>query len=164
MLLRHLILFVSIHIFLGIGYASANQAQEQELQELEKVQSNLDTQKEWVKYRYDKSLAECYAYFWMQKCSDKARVIYLKESQAIRDQEIALHNRQRELNEYLKDEKDQARYADYADPEKVKERAQNRANFEEKQRLRAQREADLEERKKDAEKRAQENRKTSPLD
>jgi hypothetical protein len=164
MLLRHLILFVIIQIFLGIGYASANQAREQELQELEKVQSNLDTQRAWVKYRYDKSLAECYALFWMQKCSDKARVIYLKESKVIRDQEIALHNRQRELNEYLKDEKDQARYADYADPEKVKERAQNRANFEEKQRLRAQREAELEERKKDAEKRAQENRKTSPLD
>jgi len=46
----------------------------------------------------------------------------------------------------------------------VKERAENRANYEEKQRLRAQREAELEERRKDADKRAKENRKTSPLD
>ena len=46
----------------------------------------------------------------------------------------------------------------------MKERAENRANFEEKQRLRSEREVELEERRKDADKRAKENRKTSPLD
>lgn len=75
-----------------------------------------------------------------------------------------MHNRQREVNEFIKDEKDQLRFADYADPQKVKQRAENRANFEEKQRLRSEREAELEQRRKDAEKRAKENRNTSPLD
>jgi hypothetical protein len=95
---------------------------------------------------------------------DQARVVYLKEKKIVRDQEITLHDRQRVVNENIKDEKDQQRIAEYQDPKKVKERAENRANYEEKQRLRAQREAELEERRKDADKRAKENRKTSPLD
>ena len=95
---------------------------------------------------------------------DQARVVYLKEKKIVRDQEIALHDRQRAVNEIIKDEKDQQRIAEYQDPSKVKERADNRANYEEKQRLRAEREAELEERRKDADKRAKENRKTSPLD
>ena len=63
-----------------------------------------------------------------------------------------------------KDEKDQIRVAEYQDPKKVQERANNRAAYEEKQRLRAERAVELEERKKDAEKRSQENKQTSPLD
>ena len=145
-----------------LGHAS--QVHDTELNQLEKIQNNINTQREWVNYRYQKALADCYARFWMQRCSDQARVVFLKESKGIRDQEIALHERQRDVNELIKDEKDQQRYADYADPQKVKERAENRANFEEKQRLRSEREVELEERRKDADKRAKENRKTSPLD
>ena len=145
-------------------FAHSGVLQQKELQDIELIQEKLDTQKQWIKYRYDQALAQCYEIFWMQRCQDKARVIYLQETKEVREQEIALYDRQRQLNEILKDEKDQQRLAEYQDPKKVSERAQNRANYQEKQRLRAVREAELEERRKDAGKRAQENRKISPLD
>jgi hypothetical protein len=144
--------------------AHAGILQQKELQDIELIQEKLDTQKQWIKYRYDQALAQCYETFWMQRCQDKARVIYLKDTKELREQEIALNERQRQVNEILKDEKDQQRLAENQDPKNVSERAKNRANYQEKQRLRAEREAELEERRKDAGKRAQENRKTSPLD
>jgi hypothetical protein len=144
--------------------ADAGVAQDKELQQIDLIQNNLNTQYEWIQYRYNQSVSECYGKFWMQRCMDKARVTFLKEKKIVRDQEIALHDRQRVVNEIIKDEKDQQRIAEYQDPQKVKERAENRAAYEEKQRLRAEREAELEERRKDAENRASENRKTSPLD
>jgi hypothetical protein len=144
--------------------AYAGVAQEKELEQIDFIQNNLNTQYEWIQYRYDQALSECHSKFWMQRCIDQARVVFLKEKKIVRDQEIALHDRQRVVNETIKDEKDQQRIAEYQDPKKVKERAENRANYEEKQRLRAEREAELEERRKDADKRAKENRKTSPLD
>jgi hypothetical protein len=165
MLYRILLSISIICYFLGNStISSANQFHVEELNKLDEIQSKLDIQRQWVNYRYEKALADCYSFFWMQRCSDKARLVFLNEIKQIRDQEIALHNRQREVNEFIKDEKDQQRFADYADPQKVKERAENRANFEEKQRLRSEREAELEQRRKDAEKRAKENRNTSPLD
>jgi hypothetical protein len=142
----------------------AGVAQDKELKEMDLIQNNLNTQSEWVQYRYDQAVSDCYSKFWMQRCLDKARLEFLKEKKIVRDQEIALHARQRVVNEVIKDEKDQQRIAEYQDPKKVKERADNRANYEEKQRLRAEREAELEDRRKDADKRAKENRKTSPLD
>jgi len=161
-------IFLSISIicyFFGNStITSANQFHDEELIKLDEIQSKLDTQRQWINYRYEKALADCYSFFWVQRCSDKARIVFLNETKQIRDQEVALHNRQREVNELIKDEKDQQRFADYADPQKVKERAENRASFEEKQRLRSEREAELEQRRKDADKRAKENRNTSPLD
>jgi hypothetical protein len=157
--------FASILLILALQtQAFAGIAQDKELQQIDLIQNNLNTQYEWIQYRHDQSVSECYGKFWMQRCLDKARVVFLKEKKVVRDQEIALHDRQRVVNEMIKDEKDQQRIAEYQDPQKVKERAENRANFEEKQRLRAEREAELEERRKDADKRAKENRKTSPLD
>jgi len=150
-------LALQLQVFAGV-------AQDKELQQIDLIQNNLNTQFEWIKYRYDQTVSECYGKFWMQSCMDKARVVFLKEKKIVRDQEIALHDRQRVVNEMIKDEKDQQRIAEYQDPKKVKERAENRANYEEKQRLRAEREAELEERRKDADKRAKENRKISPLD
>jgi len=146
------------------GQSYAGVAQEKELEQIDLIQNNLNTQYDWIQYRYDQAVSDCYGKFWMQRCMDQARVVFLKEKKIVRDQEIALHDRQRAVNEMIKDEKDQQRIAEYQDPKKVKERAENRANYEEKQRLRAEREAELEERRKDADKRAKENRKTSPLD
>lgn len=165
MLIKNTFIFLSVLLCAAIGpLVLAGISQDKELKELDIIQSNLDTQKEWITYRHDQAVAACYRQFWMQRCMDKARVQFLKENKVVRDQEIALHDRQRYVNEVIKDEQDQQRLAEYQSPEKVKERAENRANFEEKQRLRAERIAELEERRKDADKRAQENRKTSPLD
>jgi hypothetical protein len=165
MLIKNIFFSLFVLLSLAIGTLPlAGITQDKELKELDIIQSNLDTQKEWITYRHDQAVAICYHQFWMQRCMDKARVQFLKESKVVRDQEIALHDRQRYVNEVIKDEQDQQRLAEYQSPQKVKERAENRANFEEKQRLRAERITELEERRKDADKRAQENRKTSPLD
>ena len=162
---NHSLFLASILLLLALQPQSyAGIAQEKELEQIDLIQNNLNTQYEWIQYRYDQAISDCYGKFWMQRCMDQARVVYLKEKKIVRDQEIALHDRQRAVNEIIKDEKDQQRIAEYQDPSKVKERADNRANYEEKQRLRAEREAELEERRKDADKRAKENRKTSPLD
>ncbi|BDW11184.1 hypothetical protein PSHI8_12660 [Polynucleobacter sp. SHI8] len=162
---NHSLFFASFLLLLTLhSQVHAGVSQDKELQQIDLIQNNLNTQFEWIQYRYDQAVSECYGKFWMQRCMDKARIVFLKEKKIVRDQEIALHDRQRVVNEIIKDEKDQQRMAEYQDPQKVKERAENRANYEEKQRLRAEREAELEERRKDADKRAKENRKTSPLD
>jgi hypothetical protein len=162
---KHSLFFASILLLLTLhSQLHAGVSQDKELQQIDLIQNNLNTQFEWIQYRYDQAVSDCYGKFWMQRCMDKARIVFLKEKKIVRDQEIALHDRQRVVNEIIKDEKDQQRMAEYQDPQKVKERAENRANYEEKQRLRAEREAELEERRKDADKRAKENRKTSPLD
>jgi hypothetical protein len=156
-----LILTLSL-LFSVVVYAGS--AQNLELKELSQVQNNLDVQKEWIKYRYDESVSNCYSHFWMQRCMNNARTQYLKETKEVRDQEIPLHDRQRQVNETIKDERDQLRISEYKDPKKTKERAENRSAFEEKQRLRQERIQELEERRKDAPARADENRKSSPLD
>lgn len=150
--------------FGGAGHASVGIDHQAELQQLEKIQADLNTQKQWLTYRYEAANNQCYGRFWMQNCMDRARVEYLQATKVVRDQEVALLERQRAVNEIIKDEKDQQRFAQYLEPEKVLERAQNRANYEQKQRQRIERQEQLEERRKDAQQRAADNRKTSPLD
>jgi hypothetical protein len=159
-------LIPGIFLMLSIvtSFTVAGPLEDKELKELGEIQEKLDTQRDWIKYRYDQKVIDCYSYFFMQRCMDRARSDYLKDSKPIRDQEIALHDRKRVVNEAIKDEKDQLRIAEYKDPKKAKERAENRAAYEEKQRLREERIHELEERRKDAPARADENRKSSPLD
>jgi hypothetical protein len=156
------IFLIVLGIYTSMVYAG--QVQERELKELDEVQTRLDLQREWIQYRYDASVKSCYALFWVQRCLDKARAQSIKDRKVVRDQELDLHDRKRLVNELQKDEKDQIRVAEYQDPKKVQERANNRAAYEEKQRLRAERAVELEERKKDAEKRSQENKQTLHLD
>lgn len=155
-------------IFLGISLSAyhlvyASLTAEQELKQLEVVQEKMDLQKQWVKYRYDSSVQVCYQLFFVDRCLTKARDIYLKESKAIRIPELEMHDRQRVLNESIKTERDKLRVAEREDPKNVQKRAENRAAFDEKQRLKAEREAELEERRKDADARASENKNTSPF-
>ena len=81
----------------------------------------------------------------------------------IRGQEIPMHERQRKLNEILKDERDIARLAEKLDPKNAEERAKNRRVYDQKQEDREQRIRDLEDRRKDAQKRATGNRQASPF-
>jgi len=159
-------------IFFGIfwvacslsGLVLATPAEEAELEQLDKIERELETQRDWAKYRWGKASSECYKNYWVNYCISSARAQYRKEIDPITQQETALHEVQRKLRKNIKDQDDQKRAAERASPEKAAERADNQRDFTEKQKDAAQRAADLEQRRKDAPKRAQENKAGTQLD
>jgi len=159
-------------IFLGIfavaysfsGLVLATPAEEAELAQLDKIEQELELQREWAKYRWGKAQSDCYQKYWVNYCIGSARTQYRKEIDPITEQEIALHEVQRKLRKSLKDQEDIKRAAERASPVKAAERADNQREFEEKQKAAAVRAADLEQRRKDAPKRAQENKSGTQLD
>jgi hypothetical protein len=128
------------------------------------IEQELEVQREWAKYRWGKAQAECYQKYWVNYCIGSARSQYRKEIDPINQHEIALHEVQRKLRKSLKDQEDIKRAAARASPVKAAERADNQREFEEKQKAAAARAADLEQRRKDAPKRAQENKSGTQLD
>ncbi len=159
-------------LFLGIfllAYSIANSvlatpAEEARLEQLNKIEQELELQREWAKYRWGKAQAECHQKYWVNYCISSARTQYRKEIDPITEQEIALHDEQRKLRKSLKDQEDIKRAAERASPVKAAERVDNQREFEEKQKAAAARAADLEQRRKDAPKRAQENKADTQLD
>ena len=159
-------------IFLGIfvvacSFSSlvlATPAEEAELAQLDKIEQELELQREWAKYRWGKAQSDCYQKYWVNYCIGSARTQYRKEIDPITEQEIALHEVQRKLRKSLKDQEDIKRAAERASPVKAAERADNQREFEDKQKAAAARAADLEQRRKDAPKRAQENKAGTQLD
>jgi hypothetical protein len=150
-------------LVLGIGAAKATPAQEAELEKLDLIEAELTLQREWADYRWKKASSECYQKYLVNRCLSQARAQYRKEIDPIRAQEVEVNTAQRELRTLLKDERDAKRIADKADPAKAAERTQNKRAFEEKQQDAAKRAADLEERRKDAPRRAQENKAGTQL-
>ena len=136
---------------------------ENELVTLEQTQERLDLQLDWATYRYDLAVQICQDYFFVTPCVSKAKKQFLLEEKEIIQQENLLHARQRDVKKALKDLAETQREEERADPKKVAERANNRATYQEKQRLRVEREAELKERVKDNAKRSQQNRNTSPF-
>ena len=159
-------IFISIFLFATSlsGVALATPAEEAELKQLDKIEQELELQREWAKYRWGKASSECYQNYWVNYCLRNARSDYRKEIDPIREQEVALHEVQRKLRESLKNQEDIKRAAERASPEKAAERAANQREFEQKQKDAAVRAADLEQRRKDAPKRAQENKAGTQLD
>jgi uncharacterized protein YeeX (DUF496 family) len=159
-------------IFLGIfsvicSFSSlvlATPAEEAELAQLDKIEQELEIQREWAKYRWGKTQSECYQKYWVNYCISSARSQYRKEIDPITEQEIALHEVQRKLRKSLKDQEDIKRAAERASPLKAAERVDNQREFEEKQKAAAVRAADLEQRRRDAPKRSQENKAGTQLD
>ena len=159
-------------IFIGIflltsslsGIAFATPAEEAELAKLDKIEQELELQREWAKYRWGKASSDCYQNYWVNYCLRSARAEYRKEVDPISEQERALHEVQRNLRKSVKDQEDQKRAAERASPLKAAERTDNQREFEEKQKAAAARAADLEQRRKDAPKRAQENKAGTQLD
>jgi hypothetical protein len=159
-------------LFLGIfwltcsiaGPVLATPAEEARLEQLNKIEQELELQREWAKYRWGKAQAECHQKYWVNYCISSARTQYRKEIDPITEQEIALHDEQRKLRKSLKDQEDIKRAAERASPVKAAERVDNQREFEEKQKAAAARAADLEQRRKDAPKRAQENKAGTQLD
>ena len=163
---------IHLKIFLGIFVAVcsfsslvlATPAEEAELAQLDKIEQELELQREWVKYRWGKAQSDCHQKYWVNYCIGSARKEYRKEIDPITQQEIALHEAQRKLRKSLKDQEDIKRAAERASPVKAAERVDNQREFAEKQNDAAQRAADLEQRRKDAPKRAQENKSGTQLD
>ncbi|OIN00173.1 hypothetical protein A9235_05245 [Polynucleobacter sp. MWH-Tro8-2-5-gr] len=146
------------------GLALATPAEDAELKKLDKIEQELELQRDWAKYRWGKASSECYQNYWVNYCLRSARADYRKEIDPISEQERALHEVQRNLRKSIKDQDDQKRIAERASPEKVAERVDNQREFDEKQKAAAARAADLEQRRKDAPKRAQENKAGTQLD
>jgi hypothetical protein len=144
--------------------ALATPAEQADLDQLNKIEQELELQRDWAKYRWNKALTDCYQNYWVNYCLSSARTQYRKEIDPITEQERALHEVQRGLRKSLKDQEDAKRAAERASPEKAAERAENQRDFEEKQKAAAARAADLEQRRKDAPKRAQENKAGTQID
>ena len=154
---------IAFGLALGMGVAQATPAQEAELEKLDKIEAELTLQREWADYRWKKASSECYEKYLVNRCLSQTRAQYRKEIDPIRAQEVELNTAQRELRTLLKDERDAKRIADKADPAKAVERAQNKRTYDQKQEDAAKRAADLEERRKDAPRRAQENKAGTQL-
>ena len=159
---------VFLGIFLTICSLSslvlATPAEEAELEQLTKIEEELELQREWAVFRWKRNSSLCYQEFWVNYCLGNVRAEYRKELDPIRAQEVAVRDAQRKLRESLKNQDDIKRAADRAAPEKAAERAANQREYEEKQKDAAARAADLEQRRKDAPKRAQENKAGTQLD
>jgi hypothetical protein len=154
---------MAISLALGASATHATPAQEAELEKLDLIEAELTLQREWADYRWKKAAAECYQTYLVNRCLSQVRAQYRKEIDPIRAQEVELNTAQRELRKLLKDERDAKRAAEKADPAKAAERAQNKRAFEQKQEDAAKRAEDLEERRKDAPRRAQENKAGTQL-
>jgi len=159
-------IFIAIFLLkLSLGGAAfATPAEEAQLEKLNQINDELELQRDWSKYRWEKAQSECYKNYWVNYCIGKARAEYRKEIDPIQAQEVELHEVQRKLRESLKNQRDALRAAERASPEKAAERAENQHEYDEKQKGAAARAADREQRRKDAPKRAQENKAGTQID
>ena len=137
---------------------------ELELERLNQIEAELTLQREWADYRWKKTNSECYAKFFVNSCLEDARAKYRREIDPIRSQEVLLNENQRIFKDRIKTHRDAQRAAERADPKRSQERADNEKAFQQKQKEAAARAADLEERRKDAPRRAQENKSGVKLD
>ncbi len=135
-----------------------------ELERLNQIEAELTLQREWADYRWKKTNSECYAKFFVNSCLEDARAKYRREIDPIRSQEVLLNENQRIFKDRIKTQRDAQRAAERADPKRSQERADNEKAFQQKQKEAAARAADLEERRKDAPRRAQENKSGVKLD
>ncbi|NDE43228.1 MAG: hypothetical protein EB073_02825 [Burkholderiaceae bacterium] len=153
-----------ILLAMSVAPVNAMTSDELELEKLNQIEAQLTLQREWVEYRWKKTNAECYEKFFVNSCLSDARAKYRREIDPIRAQEVLLNENQRIINERIKTERDARRAAERADPKRAQERAENEKAFLQKQKDAAARAADLEERRKDAPRRAQENKSGVKLD
>ncbi len=166
------VLSFQVKVFIGVfllvcafsKVVLATPVEEVQLEQLDKIEGELELQRDWAKYRWEKASADCYKNYWVNYCLGSARALYRQEIDPIRVQEVELHEAQRQLRESLKNQRDAQRAAERAAPEKAAERTANQREYDEKQKDAATRAADREQRRKDAPKRAQENKAGTQLD
>ncbi len=164
--MRYKNLSLALTIICGLLVTSvwATTSDELELEKLNQIEAQLTLQREWVEYRWKKTNAECYDKFFVNSCLSDARAKYRRDIDPIRAQEVLLNENQRIIKERIKTERDARRAAERADPKRAQERVENEKAFQQKQKDAATRAADLEERRKDAPRRAQENKSGVKLD
>lgn len=160
---NHSLVFTIIYVMM-VAPVNASTSDELELEKLNQIEAQLTLQREWIEYRWKKTNAECYDKFFVNSCLSDARAKYRREIDPIRAQEVLLNENQRIINERIKTERDARRAAERADPKRAQERAENEKAFQKKQKDAAARAVDLEERRKDAPRRAQENKSGVKLD
>ena len=160
---NHLLVFTIVCAMM-VTPVNASTSDELELEKLNQIEAQLTLQREWIEYRWKKTNAECYDKFFVNSCLSDARAKYRREIDPIRAQEVLLNENQRIINERIKTERDARRAAERADPKRAQERAENEKAFQKKQKDAAARAVDLEERRKDAPRRAQENKSGVKLD
>ncbi len=153
--------FTSLSLLTTVAFAGPEEVAE--LAEIEKIQDNLNLQKDWAKFRLEKKQHDCYDKFFTTRCLEKARLEHRQEIKEIRSQEIPMRERERVLKSIIKDEQDEQRIKERNDPAKAKQRADNVKDYEQKQLDQIKREEDLVKKRADSEKRAQENKKANPL-
>ena len=158
-----LLVLLAPWVFLSTLIMSATN-DELELERLNQIEAELTLQREWADYRWKKTNSECYAKFFVNSCLEDARAKYRREIDPIRSQEVLLNENQRIFKDQIKTQRDAQRAAERADPKRSQERADNEKAFQQKQKEAAARAADLEERRKDAPRRAQENKSGVKLD
>jgi len=162
---KHVCLLSLLFVCLSwTSFVNASVNDQLELEKLDQIEAQLTLQREWAEYRWKKASAECYDKFFVNSCLSDARAKYRREIDPIRAQEVLLHENQRIFRERIKTERDAQRAAERADPKRAQERAENEKAFLQKQKEAAARAADLEERRKDAPRRAQENKSGVKLD
>ncbi len=154
----------AILLTMSVAPVHAVTSDELELEKLNQIEAQLTLQREWAEYRWKKTSAECYDKFFVNSCLSDAHAKYRREIDPIRAQEVLLNENQRIIKERIKTERDARRAAERADPKRAQERAENEKAFLQKQKDAAARAADLEERRKDAPRRAQENKSGVKLD
>ena len=154
----------AILLTMSVAPVHAVTSDELELEKLNQIEAQLTLQREWAEYRWKKTSAECYDKFFVNSCLSDARAKYRREIDPIRAQEVLLNENQRIIKERIKTERDARRAAERADPKRAQERAENEKAFLQKQKDAAARAANLEERRKDAPRRAQENKSGVKLD
>lgn len=160
---NHSLVLTIIYVMM-VAPVNASTSDELELEKLNQIEAQLTLQREWIEYRWKKTNAECYDKFFVNSCLSDARAKYRREIDPIRAQEVLLNENQRIINERIKTERDARRAAERADPKRAQERAENEKAFQKKQKDAAARAVDLEERRKDAPRRAQENKSGVKLD
>ena len=111
--------------------APATPAEEAELEQLDRIERELELQREWAKYRWEKTNSECYQKYWVNDCLKNSRADYRKEIDPIREQEVRLHEVQRKLRASIKDQRDAKKIAERSSTEKAAERAANQKEYEE---------------------------------
>jgi len=158
-----LFLKIGVALLFSVGNAYATPEIEAELKKIDEIQAQLNLKKDWAQYRFDQASVECYQKFFTSSCIKDARKIYRQETLAIRSQELPMNDRQRQLKELLKTERDNQRRLEREDPKRALERAENKKAYEEKQAKMIERTQELEERRKDAPKRSEGNRNASPF-
>ena len=81
-------IWISIFLFITFlsGVALATPAEEAELEQLDKIERELELQREWAKYRWGKASSECYQQYWVNSCIKDARAAYRREIDPIREQ------------------------------------------------------------------------------